>query len=160
MLIPQVKHLVTQHCWCRYFDWAWNYYLLVSRIPIVPPAKPHQMKLFISNNQIASVPKINAPNAQPRARQNIRIPTIWLVLITDYLSLLSIFDSLYLQLASYQSESDSDQGPYESTFSRSSHFACVFEQLVISVVAITNESAKDKALIRIVTISILPITLS
>jgi len=64
-------------------------YLLVSMIPIIPPAKPHQMKLLMSHIHTASVPKINAPNAQPRAIQKMRIPIIWLVLIANYFSLLS-----------------------------------------------------------------------
>jgi hypothetical protein len=51
-------------------------YLLVSKIPIVPPANPHHMKLLISHNHTASVPKMSAPKPQPRAKQNIRTPTI------------------------------------------------------------------------------------
>jgi len=51
-------------------------YLLVSIIPIEPPAIPHQIKLFIPQSHSASVPKINAPNAQPRAKQNMRTPII------------------------------------------------------------------------------------
>jgi len=51
-------------------------YLLVSMIPIEPPAIPHQIKLLVPQSHSASVPKINAPNAQPRAKQNMRTPII------------------------------------------------------------------------------------
>jgi hypothetical protein len=53
-----------------------NAYLLVSIIPIIPPAVPHQRKLLIPQIHSTSVPKINAPNAQPRAKQNKRTPII------------------------------------------------------------------------------------
>jgi hypothetical protein len=63
-------------------------------IPIDPPANPHQIKLLVPQSHTASVPKINAPNAQPRAMQKIRIPIIWLVLIADRLSLYSLTELL------------------------------------------------------------------
>jgi hypothetical protein len=42
------------------------FYLLVSIIPILPPTKPHQIKLFIPKIHSASVPKISEPNAQAK----------------------------------------------------------------------------------------------
>ena len=48
-----------------------------------PPANPHQIKLLISQSQTASVPNNAEPIAQPKAKQPILIPTIWLLLMTS-----------------------------------------------------------------------------
>jgi len=58
-------------------------------IPTVPPAMPHQMKLFIPNSHSASVPKINEPKAQPSIMQRMRTPMICELLMVAVLSLRS-----------------------------------------------------------------------
>lgn len=55
----------------------------------------------------------------------------------------------YRQLASYQSESESDQAPYPSAFSKSSHLAWVFEHPVKNDPATTTETATIEIFIRV-----------